>query len=116
MKMFTQCHVYLRIFNPSFLIWSQDGATLGFDYAHNNSSDICYRFLDSEQPPSALEQGNVGSVALCVIGNKGDLSQNGTPCGNGRLDPFDLVDTPSPGYNMYAKTNLRYYYSRKDEN
>ena len=47
--------------------------------------------MSSVQPPSALEQGNVGAVALCQVGNKGNVSNRGAVVGNGKLDVYGLA-------------------------
>lgn len=105
---FSSVRVCLRIANPSFVLW--DGANcLGFDYAHNGSSDLCYRFMSSVQPPSALEQGNVGAVALCQVGNKGNVSNRGAVVGNGKLDVYGLATAAG---SLYDRTNIRYYYDK----
>ncbi len=105
---FSSVSVCLRLSNPSWALY--DGSNcLGFDYAHNGSSDLCYRFMSSVQPPSALEQGNVGAVALANAGNKGNVSNNGAVIGYGKYDGYGLATAAG---KLYDKTNILYYYDR----
>lgn len=82
---FQTVKVYLRFWNPSFLLLPADGYALGFDYAHNNTADILYSFKDQIETPNKLTDGNYAYCRFTSndFANEGEMTSSGVHCGNG---------------------------------
>lgn len=111
--MFSTANVYLRFRNPSWLQQvSIGGAGLGYNFAHNDTSDILYKFSDSPLLPKDLETGTYGYCRLCdgYFANKGQMSSGGTSCGYGHYDPWNLAGSTT----VYSRTMTPYFYDQTE--
>ena len=89
--MFSSLSVKLRFRNPSWTFVDGIGSVLGMNKAHHNTSDLIYKFQNSEGVPSDLDS-NYNYCRFCDgFANQGNVSQGGVLIGYASYDPFNIV-------------------------
>lgn len=81
---------YLRLFNTSFIQTTAENQALAFNYSHNGTSHVLFKFYDSEPPVNGLGSG-YGELDTQPDANNGEGTASGKAVSDMAYDVWDLA-------------------------